>query len=163
MSLIIGDAIAISLLKIRKFKLSQFGKLHPGGNIGKDLVKLSDIMHIKNNLPLTKQNEKMSNVLIQMTKKSFGCIGVINSSLNLIGVITDGDLRRNMNRDIITKTASQVMTKNPITIDKNILAAKALSLMNEKKITCLCVTNKNVKDKTVGILHIHNILETNIQ
>ena len=155
MSLIIGDAIAISLLKIRKFKLSQFGKFHPGGNIGKDLVKLSDLMHIKNNLPLTKQNEKMSNVLIQMTKKSFGCIGVINSSLNLIGIITDGDLRRNMNRDIITKTASQVMTKNPTIADTNTLVGEAINIMNAKKITSLFICKKK---KPIGIIHIHDLL-----
>ena len=101
MSLIIGDAIAITLLKMRGFKKSNFSSFHPGGNLGKDLVKLSEIMHDKSELPLVDENELMSKALILITEKSFGCVGVINNKGNLVGVITDGDLRRNMNSDII--------------------------------------------------------------
>ena len=103
MTLIIGDAIAISLLKMRGFEKSNFSKFHPGGNLGKDLVKLSEVMHGTKKLPLVKENDLMSKVLLVITKKSFGCVGVINKKNSLIGIITDGDLRRNMDTSIINK------------------------------------------------------------
>ena len=155
MTLVIGDAIAISLLKMRNFKKSHFSKFHPGGNIGKDLVKLSDIMHNKNELPLTKTDEKMSSALITMTKKSFGCIGVINKSSKLVGIITDGDLRRNMDQSIILKKASQIMTRKPTVVDKETLVGEAINIMNENGITSLFVCNKM---KPIGIVHIHDLL-----
>ena len=155
MTLIIGDAIAITLLKMRGFKKSHFSKFHPGGNLGKDLVKLSDIMHGISKLPLAKEKEKMSNALLTMTKKSFGCIGVINKSGNLIGIITDGDLRRNMHKNMINKTAAEVMTKKPSTGNTNTLVGEAINVMNAKKITSLFVC---IKLKPVGIVHIHDLL-----
>ena len=155
MTLVIGDAIAITLLKMRNFKKSHFSKFHPGGNIGKDLVKISDIMHDKNELPLTKTDEKMSGALITMTKKSFGCVGVINKSNKLVGIITDGDLRRNMNQNMILKKASQVMTKKPTVIDGNTLVGEAINIMNEKGITSLFICKKM---KPIGIVHIHDLL-----
>ena len=155
MTLVIGDAIAIALLKMRNFKKSHFSKFHPGGNIGKDLVKLSDIMHEKNELPLTKTDEKMSSALITMTKKSFGCVGVINKSNKLVGIITDGDLRRNMNQNIVLKKASEVMTKKPTAVDKNTLVGEAINIMNEKGITSLFICSKM---KPIGIVHIHDLL-----
>ena len=155
MTLILGDAIAITLLKLRGFKETQFKKFHPGGNIGKDLVKLSDVMHSTNELPLAKLNEKMSDVLITMSQKSFGCVGVINHKKDIIGIITDGDLRRHMNKNIINKTASQVMTKKPQLGKENMLVGEAINIMNEKKITSLFVCNKK---KPVGIIHIHDLL-----
>ena len=155
MTLVIGDAIAIALLKMKNFKKSHFSKFHPGGNIGKDLVKLSNIMHEKNELPLTKADEKMSSALITMTKKSFGCVGVINKLNKLVGIITDGDLRRNMNQNIILKKASQVMTRKPTVVDKGTLVGEALNIMNEKGITSLFICNKM---KPIGIVHIHDLL-----
>ena len=155
MALIIGDALAITLLKMRGFKETHFKKFHPGGSIGKDLVKLSDIMHLKNELPLAKENEKMSNVLIIMTKKSFGCVGVLNKSNQMIGIITDGDLRRYMNNDIINKKASEVMTKKPKVGNKNMLVGETINIMNELKITSLFICEKN---KPIGIIHIHDLL-----
>ena len=155
MALVMGDAIAITLLKLRGFELENFSKFHPGGNIGKDLTKLSDIMHGVSELPLAKQTEKMSSVLVKMTKKSFGCVGVVNKSQNLIGIITDGDLRRNMNLTIINKSAEQVMTKNPTFVDKNMLVGEAINIMNEKKITSLFICKKT---KPIGIIHIHDLL-----
>ena len=97
MTLIIGDAIAITLLKMKGFKKNNFSQFHPGGNIGKDLVTINLIMHDKKDLPLVRENTKMSKTLLLMTKKSFGCVGVTNKTNKLIGIITDGDLRRNMN------------------------------------------------------------------
>ena len=155
MMLIIGDAIAVTLIKKKGFKKSHFGNFHPGGILGKDLVSIAEVMHKDKKLPLTYPNEKMSKILIQMTKKSFGCIGVINKKGSLIGIITDGDLRRSMDNKIINKSASDVMTKKPSTIDISTLVGEAISLMNNKKITSIFVCKKN---KPIGIVHIHDLL-----
>ena len=155
MTLVIGDAIATTLLKMRGFKKSQFSKIHPGGNIGKDLTIVGDIMHQKKELPLTKINEKMSSALLTMTNKSFGCVGVIDKSNRLIGIITDGDLRRNMDYNFINKTASEVMTKNPNIIDDKTLVGEAISIMNAKGITSLFICKKK---QPIGIVHIHDLL-----
>ena len=155
MALIIGDAIGISLLKLRGFQKSHFSKFHPGGNLGKDLVKLTDVMHGKNELPLVNENTLMSKALLVMTNKSFGCVGVINNSKSLIGIITDGDLRRNMNKNIISKKASEVMTKKPKVVKENTLVGEALNLMNSTKITSLFVC---ANTKPIGIVHVHDLL-----
>ena len=112
-------------------------------------------MHTGKSLPLAVNSEKMSKTLITMTKKSFGCIGVINKQNKLIGIITDGDLRRNMNNNLINKTASDLMTKNPTKAEENLLVSEALNIMNTKKITSLFVCKKN---KPIGIVHIHDLL-----
>ena len=153
--LVIGDAIAVTLIKIKGFKKSQFSNFHPGGNLGKDLVRVIDLMHTKNSLPLVNVNEKMSNVLIKMTQKSFGCIGVINASKKLIGIITDGDLRRSMSKEIINKKAGDVMTKKPTTIDINTLVGEAINIMNTNKITSLFICKNKIP---LGIVHIHDLL-----
>tara|TARA_Y100000590_G_scaffold466742_1_gene643160 strand:+ start:208 stop:1164 length:957 start_codon:yes stop_codon:yes gene_type:complete len=155
MSLVLGDAIAIVLLKMRGFEKSNFSKFHPKGNIGKDLVKISEIMHLKSKLPIVNENDLMSKVLIVMTKKSFGCVGVINNKNNLIGIITDGDLRRNMNISLIKQKSKDVMTKNPHFTSDNTLVGEALNIMNKKKITSLFIC-KNTKP--IGIVHIHDLL-----
>ena len=129
-SLVIGDCIAMSLLELKGFKSSQFKNIHPGGNIGKDLKKVFEIMHVGRSIPLVDKEEKMAKTLITMTKKSFGCIGVINSKKKLIGIITDGDLRRNMNNQLFKLKASEIMTKKPSTGDKNMLVGEALNIMN---------------------------------
>jgi len=154
-SLVIGDCIAMSLLELKGFKSSQFKKFHPGGNLGKDLKKISEIMHIGKSLPLAKEKDKMTKTLITMTKKSFGCIGVINNSKKLVGIITDGDLRKNMNSKLFNLTASELMTKNPATGDANMLVGEALNIMNNKKITNLFICEKN---KPIGIIHVHDLL-----
>ncbi|MDC0037153.1 KpsF/GutQ family sugar-phosphate isomerase [Alphaproteobacteria bacterium] len=155
MMLIIGDAIAVSLIMMKGFKKTHFSNFHPGGIIGKDLVKVSEVMHKDAKLPLAYPNEKMSKILIQMTKKSFGCIGVINKKGNLIGIITDGDLRRNMDNKIINKTALDIMTKKPSTVDSSTLVGEAINFMNTKKITSIFICKKN---KPIGIVHIHDLL-----
>ncbi len=155
MTMIIGDCIAISLLELRGFKSTQFKSLHPGGNLGKDLKNLSDVMHLGNELPLAKSDEKMSKALITMTKKSFGCIGVINNKKQIVGIITDGDLRRKLNAKFFEKKASEVMTKNPTLADKNMLVGEAINLMNRKKITSLFICEKKIP---LGIVHIHDLL-----
>ncbi len=155
MSMIIGDCIAIALLELRGFKSNEFKRLHPGGNLGKDLKNLSEVMHTKKELPLAKLEEKMSNALITMTKKSFGCIGVINKNEQIVGIITDGDLRRKLNSKFFEKKASEIMTKNPTLANKNMLVGEAISLMNTKKITSLFICDKK---RPLGIVHIHDLL-----
>jgi len=145
----------MSLLELKGFKSSQFKKFHPGGNLGKDLKQVSEIMHIGKSIPLANENEKMTKTLITMTKKSFGCIGVINHKKNLVGIITDGDLRRSMNDSFFNLKAVDLMTKKPTTGEKNMLVGEALNIMNSKKITSLFICEKN---KPVGIIHIHDLL-----
>ena len=154
-SLVIGDCIAMSLLELKGFKSSQFKNFHPGGNLGKDLKLISEVMHTGQSLPLAKETDKMNKTLITMTKKSFGCIGIINNSKKLVGIITDGDLRKKMNSKFFNLKASEIMTKNPTTGDKNMLIGEALNIMNNKKITNLFISEKN---KPIGIIHIHDLL-----
>jgi arabinose-5-phosphate isomerase len=153
--LVIGDCIAMSLLELKGFKSSQFKSFHPGGNLGKDLKKINEIMHVGKSIPLAKENEKMTKTLLTMTKKSFGCVGVVDNKKNLIGIITDGDLRRNMNNDLFNLKAFEIMTKEPTKGDKNMFVGEALNIMNRKKITGLFICEKN---KPVGIIHIHDLL-----
>ena len=155
MSMIIGDCIAISLLELRGFKSTEFKSLHPGGNLGKDLKNLSEVMHLKKELPLANLNEKMSKALLTMTKKSFGCIGVINKKKQIVGIITDGDLRRKLNSKFFEKKASEIMTKNPTLANKKMLVGEAINLMNTKKITSLFICDNKVP---LGIVHIHDLL-----
>jgi len=153
--LVIGDCIAMSLLELKGFESSQFKNFHPGGNLGKDLKRVQEIMHTGSALPLSKENDKMTKALITMTKKSFGCVGVINNYKKLIGIITDGDLRRNMNDNLFNLKAVNLMTKKPSTGNRDMLVGEALNLMNNKKITSLFICEKN---KPVGIIHIHDLL-----
>ncbi len=155
MAMIIGDCLAIALLELKGFESMQFKNIHPGGNLGKDLKLISEIMHTKKAMPLIKKYEKMSKALILMTKKSFGCLGVIDDDRKIIGIITDGDLRRNLNSKFIEKKAYEVMTKNPTIANKNMLVGEALNLMNNKKITSLFICEKKVP---IGIIHIHDLL-----
>ena len=155
MSMIIGDCISIALLELRGFKSKEFKSLHPGGNLGKDLKNLTEVMHLKNELPLASLDEKMSKAILTMTKKSFGCIGVVNNKKQIVGIITDGDLRRKLNSKFFEKKASQIMTKNPTLADKNMLVGEAINLMNTKKITSLFICDKKIP---LGIVHIHDLL-----
>ena len=155
MSMVIGDCIAISLLELRGFKSNQFKSLHPGGNLGKDLKNLSDVMHLGRELPLADSDEKMSKALLTMTKKSFGCIGVLDKKKQIIGIITDGDLRRKLNSKFFDKKAYEIMTKKPTLADKKMLVGEAINLMNTKKITSLFICEKK---RPLGIVHIHDLL-----
>ena len=155
MSMIIGDCIAISLLELRGFKSINFKNLHPGGNLGKDLKSIGEIMHSNRSLPITSVDDKMSKALIIMTKKSFGCLGVIDKKNKIVGIITDGDLRRKLNSKFFEKKASEIMTKNPTLANKDMLVGEALNLMNSKKITSLFICENK---KPIGIIHIHDLL-----
>ena len=155
MTLIIGDCIAIALLELKGFESKNFKNLHPGGNLGKDLKYANEIMHTKNEIPIVNQDVKMSKAIILMTKKSFGCLGVVDKNKQMIGIITDGDLRRKMNSKFFEKKAKEVMTKNPTIASKDILVGEALNIMNTKKITSLFICENK---KPLGIVHIHDLL-----
>ena len=118
MALIIGDALCVSLMKLKKFKISDYKKLHPGGSLGIQMLQVQDIMHSKNKIPLVSENANMKDVIIEMTQKSFGHVGVKNNKKELIGIITDGDLRRNINKNFFGLNARKIMTHNPKLIAK---------------------------------------------
>ncbi len=162
--LALGDALAISAMKHKKFNKLDFKKIHPAGSLGAQLKTVEDIMLTGDKIPFVKENLKMKDALIILNKKKLGCLVVTNKKNLTVGIITDGQIRRfnQKNFDLKSSVVKEVMTKKPISIEKNDLAAKALSLMNLKKITSLCVHQNKKKDKTIGILHIHNILQSNI-
>ena len=159
--LALGDALAVSLLERQEFSPENFNALHPGGHLGRRFVKVSDIMHDDLSIPLVDAEALMTETLIIMTNKSFGCVGIVNDDENLIGIITDGDLRRHINKGLLDRVAGDVMTKNPKTIAPDELAATALKLMNsgEKRVTSLFVVKA---EKPIGILHIHDLLRAGI-
>ena len=164
-ALAIGDAIAISTMKQKKFGEKDFKKFHPSGSIGAKLKTVEDLMLKGKKIPFIDENTNMRSALKIITRKKLGVLVVQNKSKKTSGIITDGQIRRVSEKkgNLDNMKVKNVMTKKPVSVDKEILAAKALSLMNSKRITSLCVHNKKYKDKTVGILHIHNILENNIQ
>ena len=160
----LGDALAIATMKQRKFNKKDFSRLHPAGTLGAQLKTVEDIMLKNNAIPFVNENVKMKEALKTLSSKKLGFLLVRDKKKLTRGIITDGELRRFTQKkpDLHTTLVKEIMTKNPIGIDKNELAAKALSLMNTKKITSLCVYNKKNKLKTIGVLHIHNILKSNI-
>ncbi len=159
MTLALGDALAIGLLERKGFSAHDFGLLHPGGRLGRMLMKVADIMHVGEQIPLIAESARMADVLVLMTAKSFGVAGIIDGEGRLAGIITDGDLRRHMGPDLLTLTAREVMTRNPLTIRRDALAAEALGIMNRRKITSLFVVEDRLP---VGILHIHDCLRAGI-
>ena len=162
--LALGDALAISLMHYKKFGKLDFKKIHPAGNIGAQLKTVQDIMLTGNKIPFVKEDLKMKTAIKILTDKKLGTLIVQNKSKKTTGIITDGQIRRFNQKKIYLPTIKvrNIMTKNPISIDKNSLAVKALALMNNKKITSLCVHEQKNKLKTIGVLHIHNLLESDI-
>ena len=158
MALVLGDSICVALMKLKKFKIEDYKKIHPGGALGLSLMKVKDIMHVKNKLPIVNENTKMKNVIIEMTKKSFGHVGVIDKSKKIVGVITDGDLRRGLNAKFLDKLAKDIMTRRPKIISSDLPLLDALSIMTKNKITCLFISNNKFTRKPVGIIHIHDCL-----
>ena len=161
MALALGDALAISLSEKKKFSKEQFSKFHPGGNIGLKLTPVEDIMHVRSKMPMVKETDIMTEVVIEITRKSFGCAGVINGSNKLTGIITDGDLRRNMSSSLLSKKAKDVMSKKPKTINKNSFVNEVILKLNEYKITSLFVVNNKKSFEPIGIVHLHDCLRLN--
>ena len=162
--LALGDALAISAMQYRKFGKFDFKKIHPAGNLGAQLKTVEDIMLTGNKIPFVNENKKMSEAIKILSNKKLGILIIQSKSKKTIGIVTDGQIRRfNQKKlDLLSMKVKEIMTKNPISVEKNSLAVKALALMNNKKITSLCVYDKKNKYKTIGVVHIHNILQHNI-
>lgn len=162
-TLALGDALAVALLERKGFSSDQFQILHPGGQLGRSLTRISDIMHTDDAVPLTPPEAPMSDVIIEMSSKSFGCVGVVEDGV-LSGVITDGDLRRHMSPEFLTMSASDVMTPAPKTIRAQALAAEALGRMSTGSITSLFVveTEETANARVVGIVHLHDCLRAGV-
>jgi arabinose-5-phosphate isomerase len=160
--LVLGDALAITLMELKGFTKEQFAKLHPGGLIGKRLKKVMDIMHSGEKVPIVYEDMTMKEAIIEITSKGFGATAVLDRNQNLIGIITDGDLRRYIEKgnDLNNGSVKSAMTKNPKTIKYDETVADALNLMEKYKITVLLVLDEN--NKLIGILHLHDILREGI-
>ncbi|WP_221205696.1 MULTISPECIES: KpsF/GutQ family sugar-phosphate isomerase [Limibacillus] len=157
--LALGDALAVALLDRRGFSADDFHVLHPGGSLGRKLVRVVDIMHGPEELPLCNRDTPMSEAIVTMTTKTFGCIGVVDDAGRLTGIITDGDLRRHMGDALLSQAAGAVMTAAPKTIRKEALAAEALGVMNRGLITSLFVVGD---DRPIGIVRMHDCLRAGV-
>lgn len=160
MMLALGDAIAVALLERRGFSAEDFQALHPGGQLGQQLLRVADIMHEGAAVPLVKRGASMADTILIITAKSFGCAGVTDEAGRLIGIITDGDLRRHMGTALLAERVETVMTPTPKTIRPQALAAEALGQMNAQAITSLFVVDDAWRP--LGILHIHDLLRVGV-
>ena len=156
----LGDALAVALLEMRGFTREEYHDRHPGGKLGSVLLKVSDIMAKGDKMPLVAPDMMMSDALVVMTEKSLGCLGVVDEKGVLVGVITDGDLRRHMTADIIVRTAGDIMTRTPKTIPPTMLGTEAVGLMNKAKITNIFVVDADGKPQ--GLLHLHHLLQAGV-
>src|SRR3954471_1237686 len=159
MMLALGDALAITLLEGRGFTSTDFSVLHPGGKLGAMLKYTRDLMHAGGAVPLKPLGTHMSEALVEMTSKGFGCVGIVEGRRLIGGIVPDGDVRRHMGPDLMAATVDEVMTKNPKTIGRDMLAGEALELLNSSKITALIVTDAG---KPVGIVHLHDLLRAGV-
>ncbi|MEM7214433.1 MAG: KpsF/GutQ family sugar-phosphate isomerase [Pseudomonadota bacterium] len=159
MQMAIGDSIAVALLEARGFSADDFGIYHPGGSLGANLTRVSEIMHAGETMPLVSIDVTLEAAVAQMTLKKLGCVGVIQSDGKLAGIITDGDLRRHINRNMLEMTTDQIMTANPQTIGPNALATSAVAILNENSITALFVVEN---DNPVGVVHLHDLLRIGV-
>jgi len=160
--LVLGDALAVALMERRGFSADQYRTLHPGGALGKALIRVSDIMHIGDEVPLVGEDAPMGQALIVMTARRFGCVGVVDGGGALTGIFTDGDLARHMDASLFHRKIAEVMTRGPKIVAPWQLAAEAVALMNAKKITVLFVVGQD-DARPIGILHMHDCLRAGLQ
>ncbi|WP_170361891.1 MULTISPECIES: KpsF/GutQ family sugar-phosphate isomerase [Ruegeria] len=159
LTLAMGDALAIALMKYRDFQPEDFRAFHPGGKLGAQLSTVRDLMHA--DLPVVPVGTPMSEALLVMSQKSFGVVGVTDEAGRLMGIVTDGDLRRNM-EGLLNRTTEEVMTRNPMTIAPNAMAEEAVAIMNDRKITSLFVVDPEGQGQAEGLLHIHDCLRVGL-
>lgn len=159
MQLVIGDALAIALLEERGFTAADFRLFHPGGKLGAVLKTVRDLMHVGEAVPIAPIGSAMDAVILEMSRKGFGCCAVVDADGRLVGVVTDGDLRRHMARDLLEMTVSAVMTKKPRSIRPGQLASEALDIVNRTKITALFAVEDG---KPVGVVHVHDLLRAGV-
>lgn len=155
-----GDALAMAVMEYKGFSKDDFGKFHPGGKLGSQFIHVSQLMLKGNSLPIIKETDSMSDVIITITKKALGCAVALDNNGKVVGIITDGDLRRHMNENIINKQAKDLLNRSPKSIKPSTLAIEALGIMNSKAITTLIVCDD--ENKLQGIIHIHNLLSAGI-
>lgn len=160
MMLALGDALALAVLERKGFSSQDFHLLHPGGALGRRLLRVGDIMHGPEELPLTGPQTTMQDAILVMTTRRFGCVGITDDQGRLVGMVTDGDLRRHMNSNLLAQMAGEIMTRAPKTVRAEALAAEALGLMNRRAITSLFVVADD--ERPVGIVHIHDCLRAGI-
>jgi arabinose-5-phosphate isomerase len=161
MTLALGDALAVALMEHRRFTPEDFRGLHPGGRLGARLATVGDLMHAGEAMPLTTPDAPMPEALIEMSRKGFGVVGVVDAGGRLVGIVTDGDLRRHMD-GLLAHRVEAVMTRAPRTIASTALASEALGVMNARKITTLFATEPAAPERPVGILHIHDCLRAGV-
>jgi arabinose-5-phosphate isomerase len=160
LQLALGDALAVALLEDKGFTASDFREFHPGGKLGAQLKHAADIMHRGDRLPLVGLDTPMAEALLIMTNKSFGCLGIVDATGNLAGVITDGDLRRHMGPHLMGQTVEEVMTRKPKTITRDLLLVEVLELVNASRITSIFVVDGSGAPE--GLIHIHDLLRTGV-
>jgi arabinose-5-phosphate isomerase len=161
MALALGDALAIALMEHRAFTPEDFRGLHPGGRLGARLATVAHLMHSGGEVPLVAPDAPMSEALLEMSRRGFGVVGVVDDAGALVGIVTDGDLRRNMD-GLLGKRVGEVMTHEPRTIRTTALASEALGVMNAGKITTLFAVAPETPDRPVGILHVHDCLRAGV-
>lgn len=158
-TLVLGDILTVGMIERKGFSKEDFNDRHPGGKLGSILKRVSDLMHTGQEMPILDENSNMQAVLLEMTSKRLGCVGFINQSGELTGILTDGDLRRCLSSKILEEKAIDLMTHNPKTISPNAMTAEALKIMHDKKITNLFVLEGK---KPVGVIHIHDLLNNGV-
>ncbi len=159
LQLVVGDALAVALLEARGFTPEHFRTFHPGGQLGASLTQIRDIMHVGDRVPLVASGTSMAEAIVQISQKGFGCVAVIGTDGRLEGIITDGDLRRNIGDGLLGRTVDEVMTRSPKTVDPDALAATALQIVNSSAITTLMVVEGG---RPVGIIHLHDLLRIGV-
>jgi len=158
-TLVLGDILTVGLIERKGFSKEDFNLRHPGGKLGSILKRVGDLMHTGQEMPLLDENSNMQAVLLEMTSKCLGCVGLVNTNGELTGMITDGDLRRYLSSSVLDKKAVNLMTKNPKTVTKDMLSAEALKIMHDKKITNMFVVDGTYP---IGVIHIHDLLNNGV-
>ncbi|MEM1431006.1 MAG: KpsF/GutQ family sugar-phosphate isomerase [Pseudomonadota bacterium] len=161
MTLALGDALAVALMEHRRFTPEKFREFHPGGRLGAQLARVADLMHKGSKMPLLPAASAMGNALVEMSSKGFGVVGVTDDAGRLVGIVTDGDLRRHMD-GLMERTAGEVMTHRPLTISPGALAEEALAQMNARKITTLFALSETGDGRPEGLIHIHDCLRAGV-
>ncbi len=154
-----GDALAIALLQARGFSPNDFKTFHPGGQLGANLTHIADLMHRNDELPIVRSGTSVTDAVDEISSKGFGCVFIVDANDDLVGVITDGDLRRNIEKNIANRAVDQIMSTNPTSVEPDLLASSALAIMNDLKRTVLVVTQNN---KPVGLIHMHDLLRAGV-
>ena len=156
-TLVLGDILTIAMIERRGFSKAQFNQCHPGGKLGSILQRVKDLMHTNDEMPLLNENATINELILEMTTKRLGCVGFVDKNGDFAGMFTDGDLRRYIEKDFKDVKAKDIMTKNPIVVNKDMFASEAIKIMNDKKITNLFVIENN---KPIGTVHIHDLLKS---